>query len=401
MNNETRSLIINCLGAVIITYMLLFRAFRELDAIGLGVAMLACLLVIFIAKQVRLFSNLLPFYLFSTFILLVSWFDGMPDSWTRYQNPLAALRQWAWLPVLTLTASAIFVLLCENWRWITRNALWIAVALFVITRLSKLALGQLDNVNLQFFIYGLDNENAAIAALIFIHMHYNSKTVLRALVVGLLYLAMCSSQSSLMAGVISILALWPRLHKPLIVAIAIGGLLFIGIAQVFFREIILIDPNSSFRGLIWRDSTQLLKDTLGIGVGYGTEYIKNDFRSIDAEFNRFILESAGDRLFIGTHSSLYDVAIRTGVIGAVLLLIGLSRELRGHIANQRLANLRVAMVGSLLFNNLFNMGLASINVTMGTAMFFAIAIFCVDGRPLSRSDNRPRVANMPNRTAYG
>jgi hypothetical protein len=377
MKNQLKSVIITWLGLLVLFYMLFFKYFRTFDIFGIAFAMIICIIMIVISKKIILFSNLIPFYVFSTIILIISIFDGMPDSWTQYRDSIAAFRQWAWLPILTLTASGIFILLCEHWRWIARNALWMAVAIFLFTRLIRIALGELNDINMQFFIYGMDNENSIIAALVFIHMHYNSKTRLNALIIGITFLLMSSSQTSLAAGVVSILALWPRLHKPLIIGIAIAGLTFIATAQVFFREMIYIDPNSSFRGLVWRDSTQILKDTVGFGVGYGTEYIKNDFRGINAEFNRYVEEGASDRLFIGTHSSLYDVAIRTGLLGILLLLIGFIRELRGYVQDQRLANLRIALVGGLIFNNFFNMGLASINVTMGTALFFALASFCV------------------------
>jgi O-Antigen ligase len=400
MSSASRSSAVTWLASLVITYMLFFKYFRELDAYGLFFTMLACLITISIAGHMRLFTNLIPFYIFSIMILIISLFDGMPDSWTRYHDSAAAIRQWAWLPVLTLTGSAIFILLCEHWRWISRNSLWLAIAIFVITRLVRFATGGIDNINMQFFIYGLDNENAAIAALVFVHMHYNSSSKFRATITGFLYLLMASSQTSLIAGIVSIIALWPRFHKPLLGGLVVSGLLFIASAQIYYRELMYIDPNSSFRGLVWRDSTQIMKDTMGFGVGYGTEYIKNDFRSIDSEFDQYIAETASDRLFIGTHSSLYDVAIRTGLIGILLLITGLLQELKGKIYDQRLANLRVALVGSIIFNNLFNMGLASINVTMGTALFFALAIFCVHRRPpLSAGMEKPMLPvpqNLPN-----
>lgn len=386
MIRASRSSAVTLLVSFVITYMSFFKEFRQFDSYGLGLAMFFCLLAIWTAGHLRLFANLVPFYIFSIIILIISLVDWMPDSWTRYQDSAAAFRQWAWLPVLTLTSSAIYILLCEHWRWISRNSLWIAISLFAATRLLAFATGQINNIEMQFFIYAMDNENAAISALVFVYMHCNSKNKFRSTIVGILYLLMSSSQSSQISAIVSIIALWPRFHKPLIFGIGIFGLIFIASAQIYFRELIYIDPNSSFRGLVWRDSTQILKDTMGFGVGYGTEYIKNDFRAIDSTFDRYIAETAGDRLFIGTHSSLYDVAIRTGLIGVLLFFTGLVQELKGKINNQRLANLRITLVGSMLFNNLFNMGLASINVTMGTGLFLALAIFCVHRRPPLRAD---------------
>lgn len=328
------------------------------------------------AGEVRFFRYSIPFYVWSLIILFLSLLDLMPDSWTRYREPFAAIRHWAWLPILTLTATSCYFFVRTHWDWLVRKSLMLAIGIFVISRMVKFSLGMIVSFDEDFLIYGIVNENAPILALTFVYVHCRADRPWKAIITSLVLLAMCRSQTSFLAATMSLLAFWIHGHRVMLAGSAIACLIFVGGAQLFHREVHAIDPNTSFRALLWRDSSSILADTMGFGVGYGTEYVRNDFRSIAADFDRYIREDAEDRLYLGTHSSLYDVSIRVGIIGLILLLAGFYRDLLGPVISTRLERLRFTLVGAMLFNNVFNMGLASINLTLGTALFLALAVFC-------------------------
>lgn len=376
--------------------MIFYPYFREFGAAGLLITLIFAGITIYIGKEIKFFRTLIPFYIFSLFILLLSFANAMPDGWTRYRDSLAAIRHWAWLPTLTLVGSTCFILIRMHWQWIVKHSLKLAIIIFCLSRMLKYFSGSLNNIEEEFFIYGLVNENAPIIALVFIYIHCQSDKLWKSLLVGLLLILMCRSMTSSIVAVMGLLGIWSSAHRPLLISAIVGCALFVVSAQTFYREIHSFDANTAVRGLFWKDSSALVTQTYGIGVGYGTEYVRNDFRGlVKTGTGRFIEEGAEDRLYLGTHSSFYDVIIRVGVIGLLLLLWGLVRELGGSPLSIRLERLRFSVISALILNNIFNMGLASINLTFGTALFLAIAIACRAGLETHQA-GKIQTANSPN-----
>lgn len=406
MTKSAQTPAITFCGLIVISYMTFYPFLREFGPIGLlftlGFGGICC----FLAQNINLFRPLIPFYIFSIIVLFLSLADAMPDGWTRYRDSFAAIRHWAWLPTLTLAGSAFVIFLRLHSHWIIRHSLFLAVAIFCLSRTLKYFLGMIDNTEEDFFIYGLTNENAPIVALVFIYIHCRANKLWKSLLVGLVLLLMSRSVTSSLVAVIGMIALWTKAHRLVLVSTIIGSALFLIGAQAYYREVHSFDPNTAVRGLFWKDSSALVVQTYGVGVGYGTEYVRNDFRGlVTTGSNRFIEEGAEDRLYLGTHSSVYDVAIRVGVIGLFLLLWGLVKELGGRPLSAPFERLRFAVIGSLIINNTFNMGLASINLTFGTALFLAIAIACrgtlyIPNRVLSivigQSNSTNRIHNRKN-----
>lgn len=396
MYSPTQKLAASILAMPTIVYMAFFQHFRDYDEYGLAVPIVATLIMIVVMKDIRLFAYLIPFYVFSVAILALSIYDMMPDSWTRYRETYAAFRQWAWLPILTLSATSCYYLIKINWKFISRKSLILAIALFSLSRIIRYYTFGFPDMEMDFFIYGIDNENSVIFALFSIYILYESRSKKISLLLGVILFILCSSATSRMAALLVISMLVTQHQKAVVVATSAASIGFLLISQAFVLPLYQYDPNSSFRALIWRDSTAAIMDTYGIGVGYGTEYIRNDFRAIPADFKRYVAESAADRLFVGTHSSVYDVTMRVGVLGFILLLGGIWLSLRGKVTNTRFRNLYFSFLGGLIVNNTFNMGLASINITLGAGLFLAIVMVV---RDLSREGRQQvsRGGKMPGR----
>lgn len=152
---------------------------------------------------------------------------------------------------------------------------------------------------------------------------------------------------------------------------------FIGIslaAPFFVIELYGIDHNSGFRALLWRDAIQTIVETNGVGVGYGTEYIKNDFYALANDWY-LTAEDSDDRLSIGTHSSLYDVAFRTGILGVLLIGLWFSGLLRVCFDRSNFSpamhKMNVFAGCMLVVINTVNMGLTTVNFLMSTALYAA------------------------------
>lgn len=404
MNISAQRFFVSILAMPTIIYMAFFQNFREFNEIGLAFPVISTIFIIILMKEVKLFNHLIPFYFFSIAILLLSIYDIMPDSWTRYRDSYAALRQWAWLPILSISATSCYFLIKLNWNFISKHSLSLAVLVFVVSRSVRYYTFGFDDLDTDFFIYGIDNENSIIFALFAIFILYRCKSLPLSIISGVFLIALCSSATSRMAALIILAMLVTRYRKLVVIATTAAGLLFLFASQAFVLQLYQYDPNSSFRALIWRDSSTAVLNTYGFGVGYGTEYIRNDFRAIPADFDRLVEESATDRLFVGTHSSVYDVAMRVGIIGFILLLAGLWRSTAGRITDERYRRLYMAILGSLVVNNTFNMGLASINITFGAGLFFAVLLAARDlsnAKQARIPQNRRRPPSAPRRRLNG
>ena len=108
-----------------------------------------------------------------------------------------------------------------------------------------------------------------------------------------------------------------------------------------------MDVNSGVRAIFWRDTQLAVRQTWGIGVGFGTEYITNWFGDIGRSYDYVLTaEGASDRLFISNHSIYYDVALRLGLIGVALfitMIVGTVKAAQSRLAAPLCAYLIVSI----------------------------------------------------------
>ena len=135
-----------------------------------------------------------------------------------------------------------------------------------------------------------------------------------------------------------------------------------------------LDHNTGVRAILWRDTLLTTLDTYGLGVGYGTEYIKHRFEEIMPE--GWTIGAGPDDVFVATHSSFYDVLLREGVLGLCLFSFWFFHAIRisasAALKERRLASCVATL---LIVNSSVNVGLSSISYLFGSA--FAVALLIV------------------------
>lgn len=99
-----------------------------------------------------------------------------------------------------------------------------------------------------------------------------------------------------------------------IIILAIAGVAFFGMVDPV--SLYTLDPNTGWRAIFWRNAVEALTETWGIGVGFGTEALRNEYRLIGRVF--FLPEENTSFLLVGTHNAFFDVALRLGMVGLVL-----------------------------------------------------------------------------------
>ena len=126
-----------------------------------------------------------------------------------------------------------------------------------------------------------------------------------------------------------------------------------------------IDPNTGWRLAWWRDGLEASAQTWGIGVGFGTESLRNEYSALLGR-DTYWAETE-EFLFISTHSAFFDTIFRTGFIGFLLLCVVLVRCLP-HPQIEPLARAHCcAMFAVLLLCLHSNLGLQSPMYSLGVA----------------------------------
>ncbi|RCK31765.1 hypothetical protein TH19_20305 [Thalassospira profundimaris] len=131
-----------------------------------------------------------------------------------------------------------------------------------------------------------------------------------------------SSQTQLVALILPLSLLVKRNGLYALIGISIALTAFLLIAPIYPYELYVIDDNSGVRAVMWRDVWRLLSDSNGLGVGFGTEYITNQFYALTTA-NWGLENYHEDFLYIGTHSTIYDMSLRLGIPGLFLFLVWL------------------------------------------------------------------------------
>ena len=101
---------------------------------------------------------------------------------------------------------------------------------------------------------------------------------------------------------------------------AIGLLLIAGVSSRFANELQPLDPNSSIRAQFWYDAMDGYAKSYGIGIGYGTEVIR-DLYTLAGEDRAIARETDANFLLVGVHSSFFQTLFRLGTLGIVALLV--------------------------------------------------------------------------------
>lgn len=378
----------------LVLYSLTFSVTRFFGTEALLVVV-SLLSVFAIKKRTLIYANGLSLFgFFSIAILCLSLLGVMPDSWTIYRDNFAAFRHWAWLPIVLLSANAFYHTFKDHYKFIEERAWLLFPAAYLIGLIAKRESPLDEPYFVTDFLYTLTNENTIVILLfvVFLFAKPRHKLLQLVFVITMLFLS-TSSQSQIFFLVLTSMLI-SGLYKYAIVFLFISLNIFIFVSPNYLQELHALDPNTGFRVLLWRDTLIALRDTLGIGVGYGTEYISNDFKEIHDEFWYITPEYADDRLFIGTHSTIYDIALRNGILGCALFMFWYVKNLIPPM-DMHGKNLKIflTVAAMLVINNYVNMGFTAMSYLFGTGACLGYMRFLRD-LPQESSDKLAQAKNL-------
>lgn len=152
-------------------------------------------------------------------------------------------------------------------------------------------------------------------------------------------------------------------------ASAASVILFVFVAP-FYPDFFANDLNTFWRLTSWQDNLNALLSNYGFGAGFGVSYFRDSQEAMDAAYKAYLADGSSldmdDQFFIrGQHSSIINIAFRTGAIG-LLFFLTFIRELF-NIAKKRFQDPKTRTTLLVFVSGLINI---SVHVGIESPPFF-------------------------------
>ena len=308
----------------------------SLRIIGAGYLLIPLLCVVYASCRKTTPPRILSVYLALCLLsAALSHYRVFPSSWQLFFLDEAIGRQV--VPVISFFAVA-WASKAYFWRRLPSGDIFAyeSLILFLCLIFAPLVMFQQD------VRYELDDTTSTVLAVY--GSFINNVTIAMFFILGRLFFA--SDWSRAIAGAtIALIAVTTHFAQFRVVAstvlatllgiparfaavVAMGGLIMSYATQMYrIPEIMATSPNAGLRLLFIEDTFSSLKDTYGLGIGYGTESVRWRYKLRDQPDFTFMPDVSvitQDRLLQllsrGVHNSFAQAALRTGVPGLLLLV---------------------------------------------------------------------------------
>ncbi|WP_342643430.1 O-antigen ligase family protein [Rhodoligotrophos ferricapiens] len=364
-------------GTLLYAYILLGPISRDLGIVGF-ISVVAVCAIYCAARRTPLDWALLALALLSSTYGVLSYYHVFPRSWTTLYDPEYIVRQLATIPAFLFIFSAMrhlwtTLLYSLSSRVFSFLMVVLPAASIPLVELFRAAgsgfsLPNLIGSSVIFFI-GL--------GVILLSWRRTLRNIAFVVLLTALVIFFTRNAQTLLASMLLILVFISP--KPRIVAIGMGTLaLCLLMTSPFLFQLApyISDPNTTLRLLIWSDAFTAFSDSLGLGIGFGTEAVRN-FYAAHTAVTPFPEENI---LAISTHNSFVFLFMRTGIIGGLLFLVFCYRIAFSGSA-QSPAHLRVAIycwcLGILSLS--VNVALESPLFMLGVAAAFSLTSSILQG----------------------
>jgi hypothetical protein len=364
------------------------------------------------ARGTLLRKQHLPLLLFSAWgmiYVLLSYVNALPTAWTRYHETSAILQQASFLAVLLPVVAA-----SQKW-WDDRRfdenreiiMIAIVIAAFCVGAVFDMVILHFDGtrplVTLRNYVL--------IGLMALTYLAFRSTKWRTIAIVILLMLAAWSAAriyflQNTLVYVILIGFLVPVVLRLPVDRLMLGTFLVLLAGATIYGlqdplRVFSIDANTGWRLAWWNDVLVATGQTGGIGVGFGTESLRNEYTAIlERDAYR---EEGGSFLLVSTHSAFFDTTFRLGFVGVFLLVLALIRCLPPKEMNLATRAHVCAVFAIMILCLHSNLGLQSPMYSLGVA--FCIGYFQSERRKAlasSRADADMYLTPQPSYAAsYG
>lgn len=315
----------NIYGIVLLIYILLWPISRDVGGWAFFVVIFTAIISSFDAKRPTIVTPALLLSVLSVFYLLLSFGGMLPTSWTRHHENRVMLQQaigYLTLPIFLLAnGELVKKFLCLS-DYVKLRCAFIYVALNVaivpIVMSSHANSGVEDKggiVQILMLNTFFSSELLLIVAIGFILF---SIRAIWSVVISIALIPFCTNAQPIVALLVLMICRFGYINK---VRLAISGAsIFLAslVMMAVADKVIAFDVNTGIRAQFWKDGISTMIDTMGRGVGFGSEAIKPIYRftsrlwRIDGTTDAYLLT--------GLHNSIMNAGFRMGVLGFGLML---------------------------------------------------------------------------------
>ena len=315
----------------------------------------------------------LIFVFYALIILFLSQLNFMPKSWTILFDRIIALRQFFFILTLPIFMFISYNFFSNYLKQINKKIIFLLIAYLCIVGIN-------DHLNFGKFNFFSTLTNSTIIwlllLLIFFEKYNNKYFTLLSLtlifVISNYWIENPSLQFNLLLVFLFLIYLTNRNN------IFTFGLTFVCIIIPFIPGYFLnflenyLDENTKVRLVLWIDAISALYDTYGFGVGFGTEWIKNEFYQIkSSSWVLFEFSNFNRMINTTTHSSFSDIYFRIGIIGFILFLNWFKKFFQTKMNKNNLYGSSMIII-ILSFST--NPGLFSVNFYIGLSIALGLVI---------------------------
>lgn len=159
-----------------------------------------------------------------------------------------------------------------------------------------------------------------------------------------------------------------------------------------------MDPNAAVRGLMVQHSYEAARTTDFIGIGFGTEGVKNSYPEMGLQQ---LSERDENFILIAPHNAFIDVFMRMGILGLGVLVWALISLIRPFSTDERNYPFRMVLASLALVNLSINVGLQSPFHLSGVAIMLGACFTSRRTRASTESAWQSSARHVSARTARG
>ena len=288
------------------------------------------------ARETMFQRQQIPLLLFSAWGLIyvaLSYVQAFPAAWTKYHDTGAILQQASYLATLVPLVAA-----SQKW-WddsrfdANRDAILIAVVLFAFVFGVVVDILVTDFKDIRPFQTARNYVFIGLLALSYLAFRPGKWRRVAILALSILAGAAIWWNEFIQNSIIYVLImgfLATCMFRVRTDRLLLFSFLFLMAAATIFGLqdplwVFELDFNAGWRLAWWNDALAATAQTGGIGVGFGTEALRNEYAAVlqrDAYVTPWnAYDDGGTFLLISTHSAFFDTIFRTGVVGFLLLCL--------------------------------------------------------------------------------
>lgn len=356
-------------AAIPFIYMNIYGIVYDFAEVGLLLAVLAAIATHLVFRRIYI-SAFVPLLILAAIYVYFSYYHALPSAWTKYYRRDFISRHAMWVPLFALFSSYFCIFFLRFDQIIKKHSGKLAIGSFIIGRISLYIFPPLNHsLFYSLTVYGFVPENTVFLIFFLMWFFNTSRNHAESLFATCAVLLICTSTQTLALMLCTIVLKYSKLRKSIIFGLCAVLGLAMAIAPYYAAELYRVDSSSGFRAVIWGDARDAFFESNLIGVGFGTEYIRNDFSPGDNADYKVVGEDTSRRLLIGTHNSIFDIALRMGAPGLLAFFYAWRKILdRGKIVIRENDEIYYCILVLIILNNTLNMGVAAPNFMLTTAL---------------------------------